>query len=148
RGQPLCVSLLGRRPPRKTALRNLLLADPKSLAIEHRDFQRCRLAIAEDKDRSAEWVVLQRFLAEARQSVDSPAKISRLEGHQDLHRRRDLEHHRAFQKLRDSASISAASYPPKCTRMTAPPPLSSSSRHSLPTRIGDGNSTNAGLLDR
>jgi hypothetical protein len=42
-------------------------------------------------------------------TVDSPAKIGRLDGHQDLHLRHDLEHHRAFQKLRKSASTSAAS---------------------------------------
>jgi hypothetical protein len=124
-----------------------LLAEPESLAIVHEDFQRRRLAIAEDKDRPDERVLLQRFLAEPRQSVDSPAKIGRFDGHQDLHLRRDLEHYRTFQKLRNSASTSAASYPTSCTRMVAPAPLSNSSRHSLPTRIGAGNSTNVGLLD-
>jgi hypothetical protein len=86
-----------------------LLAEPEPLAIIHEDFQRRGLAIAEDEDRSDERVVLQSFLAEPRQGVDSPAEIGRFHGHQNLHLRRDLEHHRAFQKLRDSALISAAS---------------------------------------
>ena len=44
----------------------------------------------------------------ARPSIPA-AKIGRLDGDQDLHLRRDLEHHRAFQKLRERASTSAAS---------------------------------------
>ena len=59
--------------------------------------------------RADERVVLEGFLTEPRQTVDSPAKIGRLERDQDLHLWRDLEHHKAFQKLRDSASTSAAS---------------------------------------
>ena len=109
RGQPLCVSIRSRGPPGETALRKPLLAEPKPLAVVHKDFQRCRLAIAEDEDRSDERVVLQSFLAEPRQGIDSPAEIGRFDGDQDLHLRRDLEHYRAFQKLRDSASTSAAS---------------------------------------
>ena len=85
------------------------MAEPEPLAIVHEDFQCCRLAIAEDEDRSDKRVVLQSFLAEPRQSVDAPAKIGWFDRHQDLHLRRDLEHYRAFQKLRDSASTSAAS---------------------------------------
>ena len=121
-----------------------LVAEPESLAIVHEDFQCRGLAVAEDEDRSDERVLLQRFLAEPRQTVNSPAKIGRFDGDQDLHLGRDLEHYRASQKLRDSASTSAASYPTSCTRSVAPAPLSNSSRHSLPTRIGVGNSTNAG----
>src|SRR3954467_10390673 len=86
-----------------------LVAEPEPLAIVHEHLQRRRLAIAEDEDRADEWVVLERFLAEPRQAVDPAAKIGRLDGDQDLHLGRDLEHHRAFQKLRDSASSSAAS---------------------------------------
>ena len=85
------------------------MAEPEPLAIVHEHLQRRRLAIAEDEDRADERVVLEGFLAEPRQAVDPPAKIGRLDGHQDLHLRRDLEHHGAFQKLRERASTSAAS---------------------------------------
>ena len=49
------------------------------------------------------------FLAEPRQAVDAAAKIGRLDGHQDLHLRGDLQHHSASQKRRVRASRSAAS---------------------------------------
>ena len=86
-----------------------LVAEPKSLTVVHEQLQGRRLAIAEDEDRADERVVLERFLAEPRQAVDPAAKIGRLDGDQDLHLGGDLEHHGAFQKLRDSASTSAAS---------------------------------------
>ena len=85
------------------------MAEPKSLAVVHEQLQRRRLAIAEDEDGAGERVVLEGFLAEPGQAVDPAAKIGRLDGDQDLHLGRDLEHHRAFQKLRDRASTSAAS---------------------------------------
>jgi hypothetical protein len=71
--------------------------------------QRRFLAIAEDEDRAAERIVPKGLLAKLCQSVDTPAKIGRLDGREDLHLRGDLEQHRALQKLRDSAAISAAS---------------------------------------
>ena len=63
----------------------------------------------DDEDDTGEGVVLEGFLTEPGQAVDPAAKIGRLDGDQDLHLGRDLEHHGAFQKLRDSASTSAAS---------------------------------------
>lgn len=86
-----------------------LVAEPEALAVVHEHLQRVRLAIAEDEDRAGEWVVLEGLLAEPRQTVDPTAKIGRLDGDQDLHLRCDLEHHRAFQKLRERATSSAAS---------------------------------------
>jgi hypothetical protein len=86
-----------------------LVAEPEPLAVVQEQLQRRRLAIAEDEDRTAERVVSEGLLAEPCQPVNAPAKVGRLDGHQDLHLGRDLEHHRASQKLRDSASMSAAS---------------------------------------
>jgi hypothetical protein len=56
-----------------------------------------------------EGIVLESFPAEPRQAVDAAAEIGRLDGHQDLRLRRDLQHHSAFHKLRARAAISAAS---------------------------------------
>ena len=109
RGQAPRAAFRGRWPPREAALGEPLVAEPESLAIIHENLQRRRLAIAEDEDRADERVVSEGFLAEPRQAVDPPAKIDRLDGDQDLHLRRDLEHHKAFQKLRARASTSAAS---------------------------------------
>ena len=86
-----------------------LVAEPEPLAVVHEQLQGRRLAIAEDEDDAGKGVVLEGLLAEPGQAVDPPAKIGRLGGHQDLHLRRDLEHHPAFQKLRERASTSAAS---------------------------------------
>lgn len=86
-----------------------LVAEPEPLAVVHEDLQRRRLAIAEDEDGADERVVLERFLAEPSQAVDPAAEIGRLDGDEDLHLGSDLEHHRAFQKPRARASISAAS---------------------------------------
>ena len=68
-----------------------------------------RPAIAEDEDGAGERVVLEGLLAEPRQAVDPATKIDRLDGDEDLHLGRDLEHHRALQKPRARASMSAAS---------------------------------------
>src|SRR4051812_41808014 len=111
RRQPLCASapFRGRGPPREAALREPLVAEPEPLAIVHEHLQRGRLAIAKDEDRANKRVVLEGFLTEPRQAVDPPAKIGRLDRDQDLHLWRDLERHKAFQKLRERASTSAAS---------------------------------------
>jgi hypothetical protein len=86
-----------------------LVAEPEPLAVVHEQLQRRPPAVAEDEDRAHKRVVPEGLLAEPRQAVDPPAEVGRLDGHQDLHLGRDLEHHRAPQKLRDSASMSAAS---------------------------------------
>ena len=63
----------------------------------------------EDEHGPDEGIVLESFPAELRQAVDAAAEIGRLDGHQDLHLRRDLQHHSASQKRRARASTSAAS---------------------------------------
>jgi len=86
-----------------------LVAEPEPLAVVHEQLQGRRLAIAEDEDGAGERVVLEGLLAEPRQAVDPASEVGRLDRDQDLHLRRDLEHHRAFQRLRERASTSAAS---------------------------------------
>ena len=68
------ASVRGRGPPGEAALGEPLVAEPEPLAVVHEDFQRRRLAIAEDEDRSDERVVLQGFLAEPRQAIDPRRK--------------------------------------------------------------------------
>ena len=109
RGQTLCPTVVGRRPPREAALGKPLVAEPKSLAVVHEQLQRCRLAIAEDEDGAGERIVLEGLLAESGEAIDPTSKVDRLDDDKDLHLWCDLEHPWAFQKLRDSASISAAS---------------------------------------
>ena len=86
-----------------------LVAEPKSLAVIHKQLHGRRPAIAEDEDGSGERVVLKGLLTESGQAVDPATKIDRLDRDEDLHLGRDLEHHRASQRPRASASISAAS---------------------------------------
>src|SRR4051812_2651380 len=105
RGQAMCPTVPGRRPPREAALGKPLVAEPKSLTIVHEQLQGGCLAIAEDEDDAGKGVVLEGLLAEPRQAVDPTAKVSGLDGDEDLHLGCDLEHHRASQKQRDSASM-------------------------------------------
>jgi hypothetical protein len=44
-----------------------------------------------------------------RQAVDAATEVGRLDGHQDFHLRRDLQHHSVSQKRCARASTSAAS---------------------------------------
>ena len=86
-----------------------LVTQPKPLAIVCQQFHRRTSAIAEDEHGANEGILSKGLLAEPCQTVDPAAEVGRLDGDQDLHVGRDLEHHRAPQKLRDSASMSAAS---------------------------------------
>ncbi len=107
--QALGAAFGGHRPPAEAAPRKPLVTKPKSLAIIGQYLQGRPSAIAEDEDRAQEGIVAELFLAEPRQAIDAPAKISRLDGHQDLHLRCDLQHQPAFQKVRVRASTSAVS---------------------------------------
>ena len=108
-GQPLRGPVRGRGPPGEAALRQPLVAEPISLTVIHKQLQGRRFAIAEDEDGTGERVVLEGFLTEPSQTIDSSAKVGWLDGDEDLHLGGDLEHQRAFQKLRERASMSAAS---------------------------------------
>ena len=108
RSQALCRAVGGRGPPGESSIGKPLVAKPKSLAVIRKQLHGRRPAIAEDEDGSGERIVLKGLLTESRQAVDPATEIDRLDRDEDLHLGRDLEHHRAFQKLRDSASTSAA----------------------------------------
>src|SRR5512135_1600917 len=79
RGQAVCPTVGGRRPPRQAALGKSLVAEPESLAVIHEQLQRRRLAIAENKDGAGEGVVLEGLLTEPRQAVDAASEIGRLD---------------------------------------------------------------------
>ena len=109
RSQALCPAVGGRRPPPQATLGKAFVAEPKSLTVIHKQLQSRRLTIAEDEDDASKGVVLEGVLTEPGQAIDAASEIGRLDGNEDLHLGSDLEHHSAFQKLRDSASTSAAS---------------------------------------
>jgi hypothetical protein len=50
----------------------------------------CAFAIAEDEHCPDERIMVECFPAHPCQAINASAKISRLDGYQDLHRRRDL----------------------------------------------------------
>ena len=56
-----------------------------------------------DEHRSDKRVLLESFAAELCQAVDAAAEIGRLDGQQDLHLRRDLQHYSVPQKRRARA---------------------------------------------
>ena len=80
-----------------------------ALAVVHQHLQRRPSAIAKDEDGAGERVFVKGLLAESRQAVDAATEVGRLDGHQDLHLRCDLQHDSAFQKLRARVATSAAS---------------------------------------
>jgi len=86
-----------------------LVTQPKPLAIVCQQFHRRTSAIAEDEHRANEGILSKGLLAEPCQTVDPAAEVGRLDGHEDLHLGRDLEHHSAFHKLLARAWTSAAS---------------------------------------
>src|SRR5262245_17099877 len=99
----------GGRPEGEAALGEPLVAQPEPLAVVHQHLQRGPSAIAKDEDGAGERVFVKGLLAESRQAVDAATEVGRLDGHQDLHLRRDLQHYSVSQKRRARASTSAAS---------------------------------------
>ncbi len=107
--QALCNAVSGRGPPReggpgKAAGNGQVRI---LLAVVRGHLQRRRLAVAEDEDgdfangscwSAPSW-------RKPGQAVDPAAKISLLDGDQDLHLGCDLDHHRASQKLRTGFDV-------------------------------------------
>ena len=58
-GQPLGAAVGGRGPPAETALREPLVAEPKTLAVVDQHLQRRRVAIAKDEHDAGERILLQ-----------------------------------------------------------------------------------------
>src|SRR5262249_55902983 len=133
----------GVRPPGEAALGEALVAQPEPLAVVHQYLQRRPTAIAKDEDGAGERVFVKGLLAESRQAVDAAAEVGRLDGHQDLHLWRDLQHYSAPQKRRARGSTSAGAEARRFTRMVAPGPVSRSDKGRLPARDGGGESSDA-----
>src|SRR5262249_17445989 len=109
RGQPLGGVARIRRPPAEAVMGKPLVAQPEPLAVVHQHLQRGSLAVAEGENGASERVFLKGLLAEPRQAIDAATEVGRLDCHQDLHLRRDLQHYAAPQKRRARASTSASS---------------------------------------
>jgi hypothetical protein len=63
-----------------------------NLPVVRQKLDRCAAAISKHKDRSVEWLDRQPGAAHSAQTVNSSAEISRLDGNQDPHLRRELHH--------------------------------------------------------
>ena len=80
------------RPPLKRPLGQTLLAKPEPLAVIHQRLDRCRSMIPKHKDAARKGVRSQYMPTDLRQSVNPFAEIHRLDGQQNPHLRRDLDH--------------------------------------------------------
>jgi hypothetical protein len=100
----------------------------QSLAVVDQYLDRCALAIAEDEQGTGEGVGLKALAARGHQRIDAAAEVDRLDGHQDAHVRRDLDHH-ALQKAWHSAGKPASAPPRSCSRIVAPRALAISTTH-------------------
>ena len=103
RGQSPGGAIGDRGPPGEASLREPFVAEPESLAIIHEDLKRRGSAIAKDEDSTGKGIVLEGVLTEPSETIDAATEIDGLDSDEDLHLGSDLEHHRASQKLRDSA---------------------------------------------
>ena len=119
------------------------MTKPEPLSVVHKHFEGRGSTIAEHEYAAAKRVLLQDFSANTSQAIDPAAEVGRLDGHQDPHLGRDLQHHSLPQKLRLNAARSGASIPLKWIRILAPATSSSSRMHSCAV-IGTapGSSTN------
>lgn len=97
------------RPPVKTPFRKSLVTEPKSLAVVDQHFDGRASSISETKHHTAEGVLPKRLFAQPHEPIDPFAEIGRLHGDQNLHLRRDRQHHWASRKLRPTATKSVAS---------------------------------------
>lgn len=128
----------------KAALGQAFLTEPKPLPVVDQHLDGRRAPVPKHEHGSFERIALERHFAEIDKTVDPFTKVDRVDGDQNLHLRRDLQHHLAFQKPWPSASTSGMLAPFRCTRIEAPFPSSNSIRHSLLVAGNgdDGNSKN------
>jgi hypothetical protein len=118
------------------------MTQPETLTIINQDLDGCAAPITEYKYRTAKRILTKRLLAQLNQAIYPFSKISWLDGYQDFHLRRNLQHQSASQKLRPNASKSGIACPLICTRMRQPVQSSHSIMHSLDIdKAADGNST-------
>ena len=76
------------------------MAQPKPLAVVDQHLDRRAPPIPKAKHCAREGILPKRLFAQLHQPVDPLAEVGRRDGHQDLHLRRDREHHGASRKLR------------------------------------------------
>src|ERR1039458_2280689 len=81
-----------RRPVRKAALRQALVADPEALAVVRQNLHCGAPAIAENDEPATERINIQLPPAHPRQAIDAGAKVDACHGHQDAHLRREFNH--------------------------------------------------------
>src|SRR5262249_50180846 len=109
RGQALCRTVVGRGPPPEAALRNPLVAKPKSLAVVHQQLHGRRLAIAEDEDGSGAGAVPEGLLGEPGQAVGPATKTARTGRGAGFRLEHGPEDHQAARKSVHGATTAATS---------------------------------------
>lgn len=104
-------------PPGKTAFGKPLLRKPKALAVISQQANRGGTAAAKNENAAGEWIGSEFFAAQLHQGVYAFSSVDRLNGHQDPHLRRDLQHalpaRERLQKLRDLAGAQAFQFHPQ-----------------------------------
>jgi len=109
RGQPPGGGVRTHRPPVKTPFREALVAEPEPLTVVDEHLHGGASSIPKAKNHTGKGILPQRVFAQPHEPVDAVAKIGRLDGHQNLHLRRDRKHHWESRTLRPTATISVAS---------------------------------------
>jgi hypothetical protein len=81
-------------PPREAALRKPLLQNPKALAVVGQTLDGVPTTRTEYEERTGLRVVTQCLTTERGQAINAFTEVDRLDGQQDPHLRRDLDHPR------------------------------------------------------
>jgi len=129
-------------PPRKPPLREPLLTQPEALTVVDQDLDRFAALIAEDENTSTERIFAERLATDTGQTIDTFAKIGRLDSHPDSHLGSYLDHLQPLRKTPATALSSDGPTPRICIRTVAPQPSAQSSTHSTaPGFIAAGKSS-------
>src|SRR4030042_123703 len=118
-------------PPSKAPLAQPFLTKPKPLRVIRQYFDGRASLVAKNKEITREGVRLQNLPAYPGQTIDTPAKVYRLDCQPDLHLRSHLDHRPCLQKARLSSTGSNSLETPLIDILiVAPFGASISTRHS------------------
>ncbi len=79
-------------PPRQMPFRETLGAEPEALTIVDQQLEGCASAVAKEKERTGERIVVEAVAAQCGERIDALTEINRVVGEHNLELRRQLDH--------------------------------------------------------
>jgi hypothetical protein len=118
------------------------LAEPKSLPIVHEQFYRRATSVAENIDGPAQRVGGEELATNASYPVYPSTEVHRVDGHKDLHVRRDLDHRELHSSRASPTKSTPAPCPNRIVNFLPPESDNSTSDPIAPIGIVGFSSTN------